>query len=60
MHLTRQVMNKNLQRLMEVIEVTNKDIEQKENAAKQLNLKQTDKNNSQYRQAQRILKSSSA
>lgn len=44
----------------EVIEVTNKDVEQKENAAKQLNLKQTDKNNSQYRQAQRILKSSSA
>ena len=44
----------------EVIEVTNKDVEQKEKAAKQLNLKQTDKANSQYRQAQRILKSSSA
>ncbi len=40
----------------EVIEVTNKDVEQNEKAAKQLNLKQTDKNNSQYRQAQRILK----
>ncbi|WP_447502979.1 penicillin-binding transpeptidase domain-containing protein, partial [Acinetobacter pittii] len=40
----------------EVIEVTNKDVEQKEKAAKQLNLKQTDKANSEYRQAQRILK----
>ncbi|MEX7475251.1 penicillin-binding protein PBP1a, partial [Acinetobacter baumannii] len=44
----------------QVVEVTNKELEQKEKTTKQLNLKQTDKNNSQYRQAQRILKSSSA